>query len=216
MGVARANIGQVAWAELAMPEPISGAGAGSQGAQLHRPRPRWIQAEARAAQRPRRRCSVPARGGRAAAAVSHRLRQRGGGGRRIRAPFDGVVLVKNASVGDLITQSLGRRRQQGRGGESMADHEHAGSRGPTCRNPTSCRYQARPALRDPARCLPSLRFRGEVNRLVPAVDRTKAGVMTEIRFLDPDHAGAAGDERQGGVSGRGRIARAARGAHRGA
>ena len=34
--------------------------------------------------------------------------------------------------------------------------------------------------------LPDKRFRGEVSRTVPTVDRSKATVMTKIRFLDPD------------------------------
>jgi multidrug efflux pump subunit AcrA (membrane-fusion protein) len=34
--------------------------------------------------------------------------------------------------------------------------------------------------------LPDKRFRGEVARTVPTVDRSKATVMTKIRFLDPD------------------------------
>ena len=34
--------------------------------------------------------------------------------------------------------------------------------------------------------LPDKRFRGEVNRTVPTVDRSKATVMTKIRFLEPD------------------------------
>ena len=33
---------------------------------------------------------------------------------------------------------------------------------------------------------PEQRFRGEVSRLVPTVDRAKASVLTKIRFLDPD------------------------------
>jgi hypothetical protein len=41
--------------------------------------------------------------------------------------------------------------------------------------------------------LPDKRFRGEVSRTVPTVDRSKATVMTKIRFLDPD-PGFAGNE----------------------
>ncbi|MGH8712042.1 MAG: efflux RND transporter periplasmic adaptor subunit, partial [Burkholderiales bacterium] len=34
--------------------------------------------------------------------------------------------------------------------------------------------------------LPDVRYRGEVSRIVPTVDRAKATVTTKVRFLDPD------------------------------
>ena len=46
----------------------------------------------------------------------------------IRAPFDGVVLTKNANVGDIITPFSSRRRHQGRGGDH-GRHGHARGRG---------------------------------------------------------------------------------------
>ncbi len=46
----------------------------------------------------------------------------------IRAPFDGVVLVKNANVGDIITPFSSAAGTPGRGGDD-GRHEHARGRG---------------------------------------------------------------------------------------
>ena len=47
--------------------------------------------------------------------------------------------------------------------------------------------------------LPDVRFEGYVSRMVPTVDRTKATVMTKIRFRELRPAHPARHEREGGV-----------------
>ena len=103
----------------------------------------------------------------------------------IRAPFDGVVLVKNANVGDMITPFSSAAGSQG-AVVTMADmgtleveadvsESNVGKVGIDM--PVEIALDA----------LPEARFRGSVVRIVPTVDRAKATVMTKVRFenIDP-------------------------------
>lgn len=102
----------------------------------------------------------------------------------IRAPFDGVVLTKNANVGDVITpfsSALGSQAAV----ITMADMstlevEADVSEGNLARvrvgQPCEIQLDA----------LPDQRFRGVVQRTVPTVDRAKATVMVKVRFVDAD------------------------------
>lgn len=102
----------------------------------------------------------------------------------IRAPFDGVVLTKNANVGDVITpfsSALGSQAAV----VTMADMstleveaDVAESNLGKVRIDQPCEIQLD--------ALPELRFRGAVQRMVPTVDRSKATVMAKIRFVDKD------------------------------
>lgn len=103
---------------------------------------------------------------------------------RIRAPFDGVVLTKNANVGDVITTYSAAADSKG-AVVTMADMatleveaDVSESSLAKVRIGQSCEVQLD--------ALPDERFRGEVIRLVPTVDRSKASVMTKIRFVSPD------------------------------
>jgi RND family efflux transporter MFP subunit len=103
----------------------------------------------------------------------------------IRAPFDGVVLVKNANIGDMITPFSSAAGAQGAVVvmadlstlEVEADVSEANVGRIKVDQPVEITLDA----------LPGLRFRGSVVRIVPTVDRAKATVMTKIRFeqLDP-------------------------------
>lgn len=103
----------------------------------------------------------------------------------IRAPFDGVVLVKNANVGDIITPFSNAAGSQG-AVVTMADLstlevEADVSEGSLAKvrpdQPVEIQLDA----------LPGQRFMGRVAGIVPTVDRAKATVMTKVRFerLDP-------------------------------
>lgn len=102
----------------------------------------------------------------------------------IRAPFDGVVLTKNANVGDVITpfsSALGSQAAV----VTMADMttleveaDVAESAVGNVRLDQPCEIQLD--------ALPDQRFRGTVSRMVPTVDRAKATVTVKIRFLDKD------------------------------
>jgi RND family efflux transporter MFP subunit len=103
----------------------------------------------------------------------------------IRAPFDGVVLTKNANVGDTITPFSSALDTKGAVVtiadmstlEVEADVSESNLEKVKVEQPCEIELDA----------LPSVRFQGFVSRMVPTVDRAKATVMTKIRFreLDP-------------------------------
>ncbi len=102
----------------------------------------------------------------------------------IRAPFDGVVLTKNANVGDVITpfsSALGSQAAVVTMAdmstlEVEADVAEANLSKVKLDQPCEIQLDA----------LPDLRFRGELHRIVPTVDRSKATVTAKIRFVDTD------------------------------
>ncbi len=104
---------------------------------------------------------------------------------QIRAPFDGVVLVKNANVGDMITPFSSAAGAQG-AVVTMADMSTL-----EVEADVSESNLAKARIGQPVEitldALPDTRFRGSVVGIVPTVDRAKATVMTKIRFekLDP-------------------------------
>lgn len=103
----------------------------------------------------------------------------------IRAPFDGVVLVKNANIGDIITPFSSAAGSQG-AVVTMADMSTL-----EVEADVSESSLAKVRLDQPCEitldALPDARFRGSVSRIVPTVDRAKATVTTKVRFekLDP-------------------------------
>lgn len=102
----------------------------------------------------------------------------------IRAPFDGVVLTKNANVGDVITpfsSALGSQAAV----VTMADMstlevEADVSEANLARVSVGQHCEIR------LDALPGERFRGVVHRTVPTVDRAKATVLVKVRFVDAD------------------------------
>ena len=98
----------------------------------------------------------------------------------IRAPFDGVVLVKNANIGDIITPLSSAAGTQGAvvtmadmgSLEVEADVSEGSLAKATVGQPVEINLDA----------LPGQRFLGHVAGLVPTVDRAKATVTTKIRF----------------------------------
>ena len=103
---------------------------------------------------------------------------------RIRAPFDGVVLTKNANVGDVITPFSSATGSQA-AVVTMADMgtleveaDVSESNLAKVRPGQPCEIQLD--------AVPDARFPGVVHRLVPTVDRTKATVLTKIRFDEID------------------------------
>ena len=120
----------------------------------------------------------------AAARANHRAAQVEVEQTLIRAPFDGVVLTKNANVGDVITpfsSALGSQAAV----VTMADMSTL-----EVEADVSEANIAKARVGQPAEiqldALPGGRFRGEVHRLVPTVDRSKATVMVKIRFVERD------------------------------
>jgi RND family efflux transporter MFP subunit len=102
----------------------------------------------------------------------------------IRAPFDAVVLTKNADVGDIVTPFAAVATAKAavvtiadmRSLQVEVDVSETNIVG--IRVGQACDIQLD--------ALPEIRFRGEVYTIVPTVDRTKASVLVKVRFLDKD------------------------------
>ena len=103
----------------------------------------------------------------------------------IRAPFDGVVLVKNANVGDIITPLSSAAGTQG-AVVTMADMTTLEVEADVSEGSLSKAQIGQP-VEIALDALPGVRFIGEVGSIVPTVDRAKATVTTKVRFkqLDP-------------------------------
>lgn len=102
----------------------------------------------------------------------------------VRAPFDGVVLTKNANVGDNITPFSAAADTRG-AVLTMADMATL-----EVEADVSESNLAKVRLDQPAEvqldALPGVRLRGVVGSMVPTVDRAKATVTVKIRFVDRD------------------------------
>ncbi|MGZ5584690.1 MAG: efflux RND transporter periplasmic adaptor subunit [Usitatibacter sp.] len=102
----------------------------------------------------------------------------------IRAPFDGIVLTKNANVGDIITPFSSAADSKGAVVnmadmdtlEVEADVSEASISKITESMPTEIQLDA----------YPDLRLLGQVSRIVPTVDRTKATLLVKVSFKEKD------------------------------
>jgi HlyD family secretion protein len=102
----------------------------------------------------------------------------------IRAPFDGVVLTKNANVGDVITpfsSALGSQAAV----VTMADMSTLEVEADVAESNLSKVKSGQPCEIQ-LDALPEARLRGVLHRLVPTVDRSKATVTAKVRFVDTD------------------------------
>jgi RND family efflux transporter MFP subunit len=102
----------------------------------------------------------------------------------IRAPFDAVVLTKNADVGDIVTP-LGAAANAKASAVTIAD-----MRSLMVEADVSESNLEKVRLGQPCEiqldAIPGLRFRGAVHMIVPTADRSKATVMVKVRFVDND------------------------------
>jgi len=102
----------------------------------------------------------------------------------IRAPFDAVVLTKDADVGDIVTP-LGAAANAKAAVVTIADMSSLEVEADVSESNLS---QVR--LGQPCEiqldALPDQRFRGEIHMIVPTADRSKATVMVKVRFIDKD------------------------------
>lgn len=102
----------------------------------------------------------------------------------IRAPFDGVVLTKNADVGDIVTPigaaatakaavvtiaDMGSLQVEADVSEANLEKIRVGQ-------PCEIQLDA----------LPEARFSGAIHMIVPTADRSKATMLVKVRFLDKD------------------------------
>ena len=114
-----------------------------------------------------------------------RVQQVGRDSTEIRAPFDGVVLSKNANVGDLITPFSNASGTSG-AVVTLADMGTLEVEADVSESNVG-KLKLEQPVEITLDALPGERFRGSVARIVPTVDRAKATVMTKVRFekLDP-------------------------------
>ncbi len=102
----------------------------------------------------------------------------------IRAPFDGVVLTKNANVGEVISPFGAAAGSRGAivtvadmsSLEVEADVSESNIQKLTEGQPCEITLDA----------YPDRRYAGFVNKIVPTADRAKATVLTKVRFKDRD------------------------------
>jgi len=103
---------------------------------------------------------------------------------RIRAPFDGVVLTKNADVGDIVTP-LGAAANAKSAVVTIADMA-------SLQVETDVSESNIEKLKPGQPCeiqldaVPDTRFPGTIYMIVPTADRSKATVMVKVRFNSID------------------------------
>jgi len=102
----------------------------------------------------------------------------------IRAPFDGVILTKNANVGDIITPFSSAAGTQG-AVVTMADLSTLEVEVDVAEASIG-RIAVGAPVEIALDALPEARLLGRVSRIVPVVDRSKATVLVKIGFDERD------------------------------
>lgn len=102
----------------------------------------------------------------------------------IRAPFDAVVLTKNADIGDIVTP-VGAAANARASVVTIADMNSLQVEADVSESNLGQVKVGQPCeiLLD---ALPDKRFRGEVHMIVPTADRSKASVLVKVSFLNKD------------------------------
>jgi RND family efflux transporter MFP subunit len=102
----------------------------------------------------------------------------------IRAPFDGVILTKQADIGDVVAPFAATTSSKG-AVVTMADMTTLQVEADVSESSMSNVSVGQPC-EIALDALPDARLRGEVHMIVPTVDRTKATVLAKVRFIDVD------------------------------
>jgi HlyD family secretion protein len=102
----------------------------------------------------------------------------------IRAPFTGIVLTKSANVGDIVTPFSSAAGTTG-AVVTMADMETLEVEADVSEAAISKIRVGQPAEIQ-LDAFPDLRLRGEVSRIVPTVDRSKATLLVKVSFVERD------------------------------
>ena len=102
----------------------------------------------------------------------------------IRAPFDAIVLTKNADVGDNITPFSSAAGAKG-AVVTVADMDTLEVEADVAESSIAKIKVAQPCEVQ-LDALPDLRLGGIVSRIVPTVDRSKATILVKVRFVDKD------------------------------
>ena len=119
-----------------------------------------------------------------AASASVRAAEVGLNYTNIRAPFDAVVLTKDADVGDIVTP-LGAAANSKAAVFTIADLDSL-----RVEVDVSETNLAQVSVGQPCEiqldALPDTRFRGKLHAIVPTADRTKASIQVKVSFVDRD------------------------------
>jgi RND family efflux transporter MFP subunit len=103
---------------------------------------------------------------------------------RIRAPFDGTVLTKDADVGEMVTPFGAAANSRG-AVVTMADMSSLEVEADVSESNIT-----RVTLDQPCEIVldayPDVRYAGFVDKIVPTADRAKATVLTKVRFKNRD------------------------------
>jgi HlyD family secretion protein len=103
---------------------------------------------------------------------------------RIRAPFDGTVLTKNADVGEVVAPFGAASNSRG-AVVSMADMSSLEVEADVSESNIT-----RVKIGQPTEIVldayPEIRYQGFVSKIVPTADRAKATVLTKVRFKERD------------------------------
>jgi HlyD family secretion protein len=102
----------------------------------------------------------------------------------IRAPFTGIVLTKSANVGDIVTPFSSASGTTG-AVVTMADMETLEVEADVSESSIAKIRVGQPAEVQ-LDAFPELRLLGEVSRVVPTVDRSKATLLVKVKFVEHD------------------------------
>jgi RND family efflux transporter MFP subunit len=102
----------------------------------------------------------------------------------IRAPFDAVVLTKNADVGDIVTP-IGAAANAKSAVVTIADMDSLQVEADVSESNLGQIKLGQPCEIQ-LDALPGERFRGAIHMIVPTADRSKATVMVKARFINKD------------------------------
>jgi RND family efflux transporter MFP subunit len=102
----------------------------------------------------------------------------------IRAPFTGIVLTKSANVGDIVTPFSSAAGTTG-AVVTMADMETLEVEADVSESSIAKIRVGQPAEIQ-LDAFPDLRLAGEVSRIVPTVDRSKATLLVKVSFVERD------------------------------
>jgi RND family efflux transporter MFP subunit len=102
----------------------------------------------------------------------------------IRAPFSGIVLTKSANVGDIVTPFSSASGTTG-AVVTMADMETLEVEADVSES-SIAKISAGQPTEIQLDAFPELRLLGEVSRVVPTVDRSKATLLVKVKFVERD------------------------------
>lgn len=102
----------------------------------------------------------------------------------IKAPFDAVVLTKNADVGDIVSPMSGAANAKA-AVVTIADLDSLLVEADVSESSIKQVYVGQPCEIQ-LDALPDKRLRGAVHMIVPTADRSKATIMVKVRFIDKD------------------------------